>query len=136
MMLKVVNLLFIFSLRNMIKLRYFKPEEFEKCTPSCKIDDMDEEFMQKLDDARSICSFPFVLNSAFRAKEYELQKGRSGSSSHCKGLAVDISCLTSVCRLKMLMCLLAVGFRRIGIYPTFIHVDSDTSKPASLWYGK
>lgn len=136
MMLKVANLLFIFFLRNMIKLRYFQSSEFEECNPSCKIDDMDEDFLLKLDDARSICSFPFVLNSAFRPKEYELQKGRSGSSSHCKGLAVDISCLTSVCRLKMIMSLLAVGFRRIGIYPTFIHVDSDFSKPASMWYGK
>lgn len=120
----------------MIKLRYFKPSEFEKCIPSCKIDDMDEEFMQKLDDARSICSYAFVLNSAYRSPEYERSKGRTGTSSHTKGLAVDISCLTSVCRLKMLLALLAVGFRRIGIYPTFLHVDSDTSKPASVWYGK
>lgn len=120
----------------MIKLRYFKPSEFEKCTPSCKIDDMDEEFMQKLDDARSICSYAFVLNSAYRSPEYERSKGRSGTSSHTKGLAVDISCLTSVCRLKMLLALLAVGFRRIGIYSTFLHVDSDISKPASIWYGK
>lgn len=120
----------------MIKLRYFKPEEFEKCSPSCSIEDMDESFLLKLDDARSICSYPFVLNSAFRSVQYEHDHKRSGTSSHTKGLAVDISCLTSVCRLKMIMALLAVGFRRIGIYPTFIHVDSDCSKPASLWYGK
>lgn len=136
MMLNPVNLCFIYSLLSMIKLRYFKPEEFEKCTPSCKIDDMDEEFMQKLDDARSLCSYAFVLNSAYRSPEYEREKGRSGSSSHCKGVAVDISCLTSICRLKMIMCLLAVGFRRIGVYPTFIHVDSDSSKMTSLWIGK
>lgn len=92
--------------------------------------------MRKLDDARSICSYKFVLNSAYRSPEYERQQGRTGTSSHCKGLAVDISCLTSQCRLKMLLALLAVGFRRIGIYPTFLHVDSDTSKPASIWYGK
>lgn len=120
----------------MVNLRYFKDFEFRKATPSCFLDDMSEEFMLKLDDARSLCSFKFVINSAYRSPEYEKQHGRSGTSSHCKGLAVDISCLTSVCRLKMIMCLLAVGFRRIGIYPTFIHVDSDSSKPASLWYGK
>lgn len=120
----------------MLKLRYFKPEEFEKATPACSIVQMDESFLLKLDDARSICSCAFVINSAYRSPEYERSKGRSGSSSHTKGLAVDISCLTSVCRLKMIMSLLAVGFRRIGVYPTFIHVDSDTSKPASLWLGK
>lgn len=120
----------------MSKYRYFKPEEFQCCKPSCKLEDMNEEFMQKLDDARSICSYKFVLNSAYRSPEYEKLQGRSGTSSHCKGLAVDISCLTSQCRLKMLLALLAVGFRRIGIYPTFLHVDSDISKPASIWYGK
>ena len=120
----------------MIKLRHFKPEEFQWCKPACKIDDMDEDFMRKLDDARSICSYKFVLNSAYRSPEYEIQHGRSGTSSHCKGLAVDISCLTSQCRLKMLLALLSVGFRRIGIYPSFLHVDSDISKPASIWYGK
>lgn len=120
----------------MVKLRYFKDEEFKKATPSCSLDDMDESFMLKLDDARSLCSYPFVINSAYRTKDYERSKGRSGSSSHCKGLAVDISCLTSVARLKMILALLAVGFRRIGIYPTFLHVDMDIDKPSSLFIGK
>lgn len=120
----------------MVKLRYFKEEEFRKATPSCSLDDMNEEFMLKLDDARSLCSFPFVINSAFRSMDYEKSKGRTGSSSHCKGLAVDISCLTSFARLKMILALLAVGFRRIGVYPTFLHVDMDTSKPSSMFIGK
>lgn len=117
------------------KYRYFYPDEFKKCVPSCSIDDMDEDFMNKLDLARNICPYPFVLNSAYRSKEYELSRGRTGTSSHCKGLAVDISCLTSIARLKMVMALIAVGFRRIGIYPTFIHVDNDKDKNKSMWYG-
>lgn len=116
--------------------RYFKESEFRSATPSCSLNDMDPDFMQKLDDARTLCSYPFVINSAYRSKEYELSKGRPGTSSHCKGLAVDISCITSICRLKMLLALLAVGFRRIGIYSTFLHVDMDVSKPVSIWYGK
>lgn len=120
----------------MKEYRYFKPEEFAACEPSCSLADMDEDFMSRLDDARAICAIPFSLNSAYRSVEYERRRGRTGTSSHCKGLAVDISCITSVCRLKMVVSLLAVGFRRIGIYPTFIHVDADPSKPASMWYGK
>lgn len=120
----------------MKEFRYFKPSEFKDCYPSCSIEDMDEDFMSRLDDARTLCAFPFVLNSAYRSVEYEHSKGRKGTSSHCKGCAVDISCLTSVYRLQMILALLSVGFRRIGIYPTFIHVDSDVSKPASLWYGR
>lgn len=120
----------------MVKLRYFKDEEFRNATPSCSLEDMDEKFMQKLDDARSICSYKFVINSAYRSEDYEKSHGRSGSSSHCKGLAVDISCLTSIARLRMILALLAVGFRRIGIYPNFIHVDMDYSKAPSFFIGK
>lgn len=120
----------------MSNYKFFKPEEFKKCIPACSIDQMDEDFMQKLDDARTLCSYAFVLNSAYRSPEYERAHGRTGTSSHTKGLAVDISCLTSRCRAQMLLALFSVGFRRIGIYPTFLHVDSDIDKPVSVWYGR
>lgn len=119
----------------MVKLRYFKPVEFEKATPACSIDQMDEAFLLKLDDARALCSVPFVITSAYRSPEYERTKSRPGTSSHCKGLAVDLRCSTASDRLKILVCLIAVGFRRIGLYNGFIHVDMDTSKRSSLWLG-
>lgn len=116
--------------------RFFEPYEFEQASPPCKITDMDPDFMKRLDDARALSSYAFHINSAYRSTVYEYMRGRSGTSSHCKGKAVDLSCLTSRCRLQMLIALLAVGFRRIGIYPTFIHVDSDSDKEPSIWYGK
>lgn len=124
----------------MVKLRYFKPEEFERANPSCSIDDMDEEFMLRLDDARAICSVPFIISSAYRTKEYELAHGRhldgKGSHSTLPCVAVDILCSTASDRLKIVLALLAVGFRRIGLYTGFIHIDADTSKPACIWLGK
>lgn len=122
----------------MIKLRYFKPQEFELANPSCSIEDMNEEFLLKLDDARAICSVPFIINSAFRSEAYEHQHTRhiDNIGSHSKGLAVDLRCVSSSDRLKMVLALLAVGFRRIGLYKDFIHVDSDVSKPACIWLGK
>ena len=122
----------------MASYRYFKPEEFVACNPPCSIDDMNEDFMRRLDDARSLCSYQFKLNSAFRSIDWERAQGRhfDGNGSHSKGVAVDISCLTSRARLQMLLSLLAVGFRRIGIYPTFLHVDSDTSKSPAIWCGR
>lgn len=118
-----------------IKLRYFKPVEFEKAMPACSIDQMDESFLLKLDDARALCSVPFIINSAYRSPEYERSKSRLGTSSHCKGLAVDLRCSSASDRLKILVCLIVVGFRRIGLYNGFIHVDMDTSKRPSLWLG-
>lgn len=117
----------------MYKPRYFQEKEFTRCTPPCKLSDMDEAFMYKLDEARDLCDFPFIVNSAFRTKSYELSKGRKGTSSHCKGLAMDIACASSFVRQSILSSLIKVGFRRIGIYPTFIHVDLDEDKISAVW---
>lgn len=117
----------------MVDLKYFKPSEFRKASPSCYLDDMDVSFLQCLDLARDIAGIPFVINSAYRTKEYELSKGRSGTSSHCKGVAVDLRCSNAFDRYHIVRSLLCVGFRRIGISKYFIHVDADDSKKACIW---
>lgn len=113
--------------------RYFTEGEFTKARPSCSLSDMNESFMSRLDDARHIAGVPFVVTSAFRSKQYEIAKGRTGTSSHCLGLAIDIACSSNFNRLVILEALLKVGFRRIGIGKTFIHVDYDSSKNAAIW---
>lgn len=113
--------------------RHFREPEFLRCKPACSLKDMDEGFMYKLDQARDICVYPFILNSAFRTVDYEKSHGRKGTSSHCKGLAVDLACSSSVVRLYIIRALFQVGFRRIGVYPTFLHVDDDDSKVSALW---
>lgn len=124
----------------MSNYRYFKESEFRNAKPSCSLDDMDPDFMKKLDDARSICSVPFIISSAYRSKEYEISHARhfdgKGSHSTVPCVAVDILCSSGGDRLKILIALLAVGFRRIGVYSTFLHIDSDISKSPSIWYGK
>ena len=70
--------------------KYFKPEEFERCNPSCSIEDMDQDFLDLLDDLREKAGTPLVLNCAYRSKEHDKAKGRSGNSAHTEGLAVDI----------------------------------------------
>lgn len=101
----------------------FKPSEFERCNPACAITDMNEEFMDRLQTARTIAGVPFKLNSAFRTVEHEKVRGRSGKSMHCQGRAVDIKCVDSGTRYRIIQALLAAGFHGIGIDNTFIHVD-------------
>lgn len=117
----------------MYKPKYFKDVEFARCNPPCELSDMDEGFMKLLDCARAKAKVAFVLNSAYRTKEHEISRKRSGSSSHCKGLAADIACSSSFVRYRIVSSLIEVGFRRIGIYPTFIHVDSDEEKISAIW---
>jgi len=50
---------------------------------------------------------------------------------------VDIACNNSTDRYNLLNCLLDVGFKRIGVGNTFIHVDIDKEKAKEvIWtYG-
>ena len=118
-----------------MKYRYFDWRDFQKCTPRCQEEQMDEVFMRMLDKARHIAGIPFILNSAYRNVEWEKAKGRTGTSSHTKGIAVDIACDCSYNRLIIISALLKVGFKRIGIYDTFIHVDNDDKKTQCIWLG-
>ena len=117
----------------MREYKYFKPGEFQWCSPPCRLEQMDPDFMEKLDQAREIAGVPFHINSAFRSLDYEIKHGRSGSSSHTKGCAADIHALTPRIKWQILSALIKVGFTRFGLYPNFIHVDGDSSKPSSLW---
>lgn len=108
---------------NIMNLKYFKDEEFKRATPACSLSDMNEDFMHHLDEAREFAKIPFVINSAFRSVDYEKKKGRTGTSQHCNGLAVDLRCRTNAERFRIVASLLALGFRRIGIGTNFIHVD-------------
>lgn len=113
-----------------MEFKYFTDEEFRKATPSCSLSDMDENFMSKLDHARDIAGVPFIVSSAFRSEEYEKKKGRSGTSRHTLGIAIDIRCYDNALRFRIVNALLSVGFRRIGIASSFIHVDD--GYPTSL----
>ena len=97
--------------------KYFKEVEYK----------MDVDFLIKLDKAREFAKVPFVINSAYRSPEHA-ESIKNPTSSHIKGLAVDIKATDSRTRYKVLNALMHVGFNRIGIADTFIHVDDDKDK--------
>lgn len=105
------------------KYQYFTEEEFNKLTPSCSLSDMDEEFMKRLDKARAICGFPFVVTSAFRSHSWNVEHGRDYHSFHEDGRAVDIHCMDGKRRAWIAASCWLVGLRGIGIYSSFIHID-------------
>ena len=112
---------------------YFTDSDWSQAVPPCSSKDMSSELVSLLHSVRSLCGFPLVINSAYRSVDYEKSKGRSGTSSHTKGLAVDISCTDESKRLVLLNALLSVGFTRIGIAKTYIHVDIDSEKKSCIW---
>lgn len=101
-------------------LRYFKAEEFD--SP----EKMDTEFLSKLDFARARAGVPFNLSSSYRGGDL---------GAHGEGLAVDIACLSSRWRFLILRGLISVGFTRIGIYPSHIHVDLSPGRDQEVcWF--
>ena len=103
--------------------RYFKDAEFRRCVPSCSIEDMQQHTLNRLDTARHAAGVPFVITSAYRSKEWELAKKRTGDGAHPTGEAVDIKTPDLASRYKILFGLIKAGFNRIGIANGYIHAD-------------
>lgn len=116
--------------------KYFNEKEFKECSPSCSLQDMKQSTMSKLDTAREIAGIPFVLNSAYRSSQHDRSKGRSGTGAHTLGRAVDIRCNTERNRFLVVSALIKAGFKRVGVYATFIHADdSETHTQQIIWRG-
>lgn len=96
---------------------------------------MDSDFIRKLQIARNIANTPFSINSGYRTKVHNHKIKGSKDSAHTKGKACDIHTQSSRYRYLILSALLKAGFNRLGIYPTFIHVDDDYTKPLRvIWH--
>jgi len=113
-------------------VRYFKKVEFA-CS-HCGKNNMDAQFLHMIDEARNVAGIPFKVNSGFRCKEHNKAVGGKEHSSHLKGMAADISCTNSRDRMRIVNACLMVGFRRIGIAKTFIHIDNDLNKGSQVMW--
>ena len=112
-------------------VEFFQEKEFTcKCCNKNKTDIM---FLMNLVRARRMAQTPFKINSGYRCENHNKTIGGSPTSSHLKGCAADIACTNDEQRQKILSALICSGFKRIGIAQDFIHVDSDTDKPARIW---
>lgn len=115
----------------LMNLVYFKKKEF--LCPCCGKANMDNEFLEELDAARHFAGVSFKLTSAYRCMSHNKKVNGSETSSHLKGLAVDIFCDNSAERVSIIDGLLQAGFTRIGIAHDFIHVDGDPDKQDAVW---
>lgn len=114
-------------------IRYFRPEEFKRCTPSCTAADMDISFLEKLDSARELAQVPFILLSCYRSPEHDRERGRSGRGYHTLGRAADIKCIDGQSRWRIVYACLRLSLS-VGIYPTFLHIDNRPN--CVIFYGK
>lgn len=112
---------------------YFKPSEFA-CKDKCGDSKMDEHFLEMLNQARHIAGKPWKVNSGKRCAANNKAAGGVSSSSHLKGLAVDISATSGAKKFEVVKAAMEAGFTRIGIGKTFVHLDADQTKAQNtIW---
>ena len=87
-----------------------------------------QELAEQMQVIRDAIKTPIKINIAYRPRWWELKRGRSGTSQHCKGKAADIYApkLTILELYKAIQGLIAQGKiinGGLGLYNTFIHYD-------------
>lgn len=117
-----------------LRLEYFRPEEFD--AP----EEMDREFLKKLDELRGRAGIVVVVNSDYRSPEKNREVGGAENSAHLTGRAADIAPLTGDPQKWMLLLHEILGMwidglwpgLGLGIYKGHFHVDShpDARRPA------
>jgi uncharacterized protein YcbK (DUF882 family) len=116
-------------------MKYFTADEFARCAPPCRINDCHPESLRRLDEARAIAGVPFRINCAYRPKQWDIDRGRSGNSAHTRGRAFDIAYANGAQLRLIVIGAQTAGFGRIGIYKTFVHIDDDPTLPEAYWHG-
>jgi len=117
-----------------MRMKYFTYEEFDSPDVQGSGQLMSEELLSMLEVARKNYGKPIVINSGYRTEAHNEKVGGASKSSHLKGLAADIACATSSERFELIKILIKLGFNRIGVGGTFIHVDIDKTKsPHVMW---
>lgn len=74
----------------------------------------------------------YPVSSGFRCSGHNKKVGGSDTSSHMKGLAVDLLIDNSHARWLLLKALVDLKVKRYGVYKSFVHIDIDPDKDQEL----
>lgn len=107
----------------------FRLSEFScKCgTRNCQIALHDPNLSRLLQVLRQECKKPVTITSGYRCPEHNKLVGGSATSYHVKGMAADIQ-VAGVPPKQLAQLAEKVGFSGIGLYDTFVHVDTRPRK--------
>ena len=113
-------------------MRYFKLSDFD-CQETGN-NEMSEEFLEKLDDLRHECGFPFIITSGYRDPSHSVEARKAKAGTHARGIASDIRINNGSQAYAIIKHAQSMGFNGIGVAKTFIHVDTRDTTPVVWCY--
>lgn len=113
---------------------YFSPVEFEcGCSQlDCSAPDMDLAFLGLLNTLRELWGRPLSVNSGARCLFWNAHVGGAPGSQHTLGKAADLRVTSRDEADQLALLATKVGFTGLGIYATWLHVDTG---PKRTWAG-
>lgn len=112
---------------------HFKVSEFachgDGCCTETKVDG---QLVARLQQIRDHFGAPVTISSGYRCKAHNTAIGGAKASRHMEGMAADIK-VKGVEPAEVAKYAESIGILGIGLYDTFVHVDTRTSK--AFWYG-
>tara|TARA_Y100000004_G_C8937832_1_gene422872 strand:+ start:153 stop:500 length:348 start_codon:yes stop_codon:yes gene_type:complete len=115
-----------------MNLKYFKVSDFD-CQETGE-NEMNAEFLKKLDHLREVCGFPFYITSGYRSPNHSIEKAKRTPGTHAQGIAADIAVSGGSQRMQIVKHAVALGFNGIGVAKGFVHVDIRDSHPVCWSY--
>ena len=114
-------------------LKHFTREELD-----CQVtgtNNMEIEFLEKLDELRAYCGFPFVITSGYRHPTlHPIERKKDVPGTHAQGIAADIKITNAADRFTLVNNAVKLGFTGIGVASDFIHVDTRGTTPVMWTY--
>lgn len=95
---------------------------------------MNPAFLSKLEAARGLCTFPWVVSAGFRTPAHNKLIGGAPASKHLTGEAADIACTDSGKRYRIVWAAMQAGIKGIEVCDRHVHLDN-RSVP-TLWSDK
>ena len=109
-----------------MKADWTKYPNFTKAEFDCKHtgeNNMQHEFMEKLQAIRTEFNKSMTITSGFRSVKHPIEAKKTHSNGeHTQGLCADVMCITGTDRFRLVQLALKHGITRIGIAKTFLHL--------------
>jgi zinc D-Ala-D-Ala carboxypeptidase len=104
-----------------MQMQYFDIKDFD-CQET-GTNEMNPFFLEKLDQLRHQCGFPFIITSGYRDPTHSIEARKTRPGTHARGIAADIKINSGSEGYVIVKEAMKMGFGGIGIAKNFIHVD-------------